>query len=96
MRALKILVIVMGLLIVAGLTVIFATLAKRMAGAGEPHGGFDSAALQLPKGCRVVEMAAAGPRLALRLGDGPGCEAILFVDPATGQQLGRLQLLQQP
>jgi hypothetical protein len=41
-------------------------------------------------------MAAAGPRLALRLGDGPGCEAIVFVDPATGQQLGRLQLLQQP
>jgi hypothetical protein len=95
MRSLKILVIVMGLLIVTGLTVIFGTLAKRMAGAGEPH-GFDSATLQLPKGCRVVEMAAAGPRLALRLGDGPGCEAIVFVDPATGQQLGRLQLLQQP
>jgi hypothetical protein len=30
------------------------------------------------------------------LGDGPGCEAILFVDPATGRQLGRLQLSQQP
>ena len=95
MRALKILVIVMGLLIVTGLTGIFATLAKRMAGTSEPQ-GFNSATLQLPKGCRVVEMAAAGPRLALRLGDGPDCEAILFVDPATGQQLGRLQLMQQP
>ncbi len=95
MQALKIIVVVMGLLIVIGLTVIFATLAKRMT-AGSETGGFDSAALQLPKGCRVVEMAAAGARLALRLGDGPGCEAILFVDPATGRQLGRLQLSQQP
>jgi Family of unknown function (DUF6476) len=95
MRSLKILVIVMGLLIVTGLTVIFATLAKRMAGGGEPQ-AFDSTTLQLPKGCRVVEMAAAGARLALRLGDGPDCDAILFVDPATGRQLGRLQLLQQP
>lgn len=95
MRALKILVIVMGLLIVIGLTVIFATLAKRMTAGSEP-GGFESATISLPKGCRVVEMAAAGPRLALRLGDGPACEAIIFVDPATGRQLGRLQLSQQP
>jgi hypothetical protein len=95
MRALKILVIVMGLLIVTGLTVIFATLAKRMTAGGEA-GGFDSATIALPKGCRVVEMATAGQRLALRLGDGPGCGAILFVDPATGKQLGRLQLSQQP
>ena len=95
MRALKIIVVVMGLMIVIGLTVIFATLAKRMT-AGTETRGFEAATLALPKGCRVVEMAAAGPRLALRLGDGPDCAAILFVDPATGQQLGRLQLSQQP
>ncbi len=95
MRALKILVIVMGLLIVIGLTVIFGTLVKRMTAGGEP-GGFDTATIALPKGCRVMEMAMAGPRLALRLGDGPDCEAIVFIDPATGKQLGRLQFSQQP
>jgi hypothetical protein len=95
MRALKILVVVMGLLILIGVTVVVGTLGKRLTGGAAPH-GFDTASIALPKGCRVVEMAAAGPRLALRLGDGPACEAILFIDPATGQQAGRLQLLQQP
>ena len=94
MQALKIIVVAMGLLIVIGLTVIVVTIARRLSGGG--GNGFASAALALPKGCRVLDMAAAGGRLALRLGDGPDCQAILFVDPATGRQTGRLALQQQP
>jgi hypothetical protein len=93
MQALKIIVVGLGLLILIGITVVIVTVSKRLSGSGA---GFASAALQLPKGCRVLDMATAGGRLALRLGDGPDCQAILFVDPATGQQTGRLDLQQQP
>ena len=93
MQALKIIVVGLGLLILIGVTVVVVTISKRLSGMG---GAFANAALQLPKGCRVLDMAAAGGRLALRLGDGSDCQAILFVDPASGQQTGRLDLQQQP
>ena len=93
MQALKVLVVVMGVLIVAGLTVVVVTVMSRM-----NHGasGFGTASLTLPKGCRLVGMVNAGDRVALRLGDGPDCQLILFVDPDSGQQTGSLALQTQP
>ncbi len=41
-------------------------------------------------------MTPAGARLALRLGEGPDCQLILFLDPETGREAGRLSLLAQP
>ena len=96
MQSLKVLVIVLGLVIVAGLGVVIATVIQRMGGHGPGGRSFDSASLTLPKGCHVIGMAAAGDRLALRLGDGPDCQIILFVDPQSGQEAGRVSLLAQP
>jgi hypothetical protein len=92
MQALKLLVIVMGVLIVAGIALIVVTMMNR-SGHG---GGFGSAAITLPKGCHLIGMVNAGDRLALRLGDTPECQVILFVDPQSGQQTGSLAVQPQP
>ncbi len=93
MQALKILVILMGVLILAGVTVVGMTVFNRMGGGGS---NFGSMALALPKGCHLIGMINAGDRLALRLGDSAECQVILFVDPRNGQQVGSLALQSQP
>jgi hypothetical protein len=95
MQGLKILVIAMGVLILAGVTVLVVTVASRVKG-GSAGRSFGAASLVLPKGCHVVEMTTAGARLGLRLGDGPDCQLILLVDPESGQETGRISLLAQP
>ena len=93
MQALKLLVIVMGVLIIAGVAVIVITVMNR---SGHGAAGFGSAALTLPKGCHLIGMVNAGDRLALRLGDSPDCQLVLFVDPQSGQQTGSLAVQSQP
>jgi hypothetical protein len=95
MQGLKILVIAMGALILIGVTVLIVTVATRLKG-GSAGRNFGAASLVLPKGCRAVEMTAAGARIALRLGDGPDCQLILLVDPDSGRETGRISLLAQP
>jgi len=95
MQGLKILVIFLGALILIGLTVVIVTVASRLKG-GVAGRGFGMSSLLLPRGCRVVEMTTTGTKLALRLGEGPDCELILFVDPETGRETGRVSLLTQP
>ncbi len=95
MQALKVLVVVLGVLIVAGLAVVTVTIVNRLSHGGGGS-GFNAAKLTLPKGCRLVGMINAGSRLALRLGDSPECQVILFVDPESGQQTGSLALETQP
>jgi hypothetical protein len=95
MRGLKILVIVLGALILIGLTAVIVTVAGRLKG-GFAGRGFGTSSLLLPNGCRVVEMTTAGTKLALRLGEGPSCQLILFLDPESGRESGRVSLLAQP
>jgi hypothetical protein len=95
MQPLKLLVILMGVVIVVGLAIVVGTVIQRL-GHGAAGRSFDTASLALPKGCRVVGMTGAGERLALRLGDGPDCQMILFVDPENGQEAGRIALVGQP
>jgi hypothetical protein len=94
MQGLKLLVIAMGVLIVIGVAVIVVTVVNRVRGVSGRS--FDQASLVLPKGCHVAGIATAGARLALELGDGPECQLILFVDPESGRETGRLSLLAQP
>ncbi len=96
MRALKVLVVVMGIVIIAGLAVVAVTVVKRMGGAAEKPGTFETATLSVPSGCRVVEMVPAGERLVLRLGEGERCRGILVVDLKTGALLGRLDPVEAP
>ena len=93
MAALKVLVVAMGVLILVGLGAIIYVLAT---GAGLAPGGFGARRLALPAGARVVEMAAAGERVVLRLEAPDGVARLLVVDPVRGRELGRIELAPAP
>ena len=95
---LKVLVIVMGLLIVAGFVVIAAEIARRMSNANTsnanpgraPSNAF-SERIALPSGARVVSMTAAGDRLVVHVETTGGASAAYVVDPRNGTLLGTVE-----
>jgi len=96
MRALKVLTIVMGVMIVAGTGVLVAVIAHRMSAptAGRaPVAAEAPLALVLhePAGTRIAGIAAAGDRLAVRL-QGGGADRVVLVDPRSGTVAGRITL----
>jgi hypothetical protein len=94
---LKVLVIVMGLLIVAGFVVIAAEIARRMSTpnparppASGTAGGF-SERVALPSGARVVSMNAVGDRLVVHVETQGGPSVAYIVDPRNGALLGTVE-----
>lgn len=89
---LKALVIGMGVLIVAGFTLVVVTIASRIGGGrGEP--GFGTLALDLAESCRIAASTLDGERLVLHL-QGPakdGCADVIVVDLESGRVLGRIE-----
>ena len=106
MQTLKTLVIVLGVMIVAGIAVIGVTIYHRatnfvnspVPASTEPDvrtgpgPGFGPVVLELPPGSRIVEMTAEDDRLILRLGLADGGWQILILDMATGKRLGTFEL----
>lgn len=97
MKGLLALVIIMGVLIVAGLIVVVVTIATRLSGSGTDTAAataaFSPLDLPIPAGCEVMEMVAAEGRLILRLGRGERCSQVLVVDAASGRHLGTVRLV---
>ena len=91
---LKVLVIVMGLLIVAGFIVIAAEIARRMS---TPNAGRSPAAknfserIALPPGARVVSMTAAGDRVVVHVETQGGPTQAYILDPRSGALLGTVE-----
>lgn len=104
MRALKGLVIVMGVMIVAGLLVLGYGIVRKASDPGfrffKPTAGpvpgaataFGEVALDLG-GCDVVETRPDGRRLYLRTGGACERPAIIVIDTATGAVLGTIGLV---
>ena len=90
MAALKAAVVVMGVLIIAGVTVIIAVLAQRVMAA--PPAAV-RATLDEPAGTRIAGASAASDRLALRL-QGGGPDRVVVVDLRTGRVVARAGLAQ--
>jgi hypothetical protein len=90
MAALKLLVIVMGVLIVLGVGGLIYGLAMRVE---LPRAGAADGTIALPAGARVLDMAAAGDRLVLRVALPDASERLLVVDLAHGRQIGTLELV---
>ena len=91
---LKVLVIVMGLLIVAGFVVIAAEIARRMStpnAARPPASGAFAERIALPPGARVVSMNAVGDRLVVHVETQGGPSAAYIVDPRNGTLLGTVE-----
>ena len=100
MQALKGLVIVMGLAILAILGVIIYTVAGRVAESPVAAAGvgFGTTEVRLPESCRLAGSDSGEGRLFLRL-DGPaasGCQQVIVLDLESGRELGRITAKQQP
>jgi hypothetical protein len=90
MRALQALVIVMGVLIVAGMATIAITLVRR--GAAPPV-AMTALTLAEPAGTHIAAISPMGARLAVLL-QGGGPDRIMIVD-TDGQVVGRLGLKEE-
>lgn len=95
MKAIKGLVAVMTLLLVAGLGLLgwgLSNQAARIGGARPAASdGFGTVAVPLPAGARVEQVLAVGDRLVLRLA-GTGPERLLVLDPSSGTVAGGFEL----
>jgi hypothetical protein len=96
MRALKLLVIGLGVLLVAGVAVLVVAVVLRLNhGAAAPATGGGPAVLTLPPGAKIVSTEASGGRLVARIDlPGGGVELIIF-DLANGARIATIDLAPQ-
>ena len=91
MQALKYLVIVMAVLILAGMALLAYGLVTRVSGDGSE--GFAAVDVPLPPGCSIAETEVSENRLILRF-EGlaeRGCQQVVVVDMASGKVLGQVR-----
>lgn len=92
MRALKILVVVMGVMIVAGVVVMIAVIAQRLGGGGTGASVSDTV-LAEPAGTHIAGSSLGGDRLAIRL-QGGGPDRVVVLDVRNGRVVARAGLAQ--
>ncbi len=91
MRALKLAVIVMGVLILAGTGTIVITVVNRMSGPAPASGAAAQAVLDEPAGTRIAGVSLAPDRVALQL-QGGGPDRVLVLDTRAGRVVARIGL----
>lgn len=92
MRALKLLTIAMGVLIVLATAALAVVIAKRLSGAGSKAAPF-AATLPAGEAERIAAIAGTQDRLAVWLSSGdPRADRVVFVDPRTGEVAGTIRL----
>ena len=87
MRALKFLVVAMGVLIVAGTVTLVVLLVQRSGGRG--GNALPAMSLDLPAGSRILSIAGAGDHFAVHV-QRPDGERILLLDSRTGRIMGEV------
>jgi hypothetical protein len=104
MQALKVLVVLMGVVIAAIVGIIIITVIQRVGPSSEDElaesaaAGFGEIDLPVPPGCELAAAELTGGRLVLRL-QGPaesGCQQAVLLDPDSGRVLGRVTLAPSP
>ena len=88
MQALKVAVVAMGVLIVAGVVVLGVALVGRMSPQAGP---IASVLLDEPAGTRIVGATLAPDRMGVQL-QGGGPDRVVLVDTKSGRVLGRVGL----
>ncbi len=95
MRALKIMVVVMGVMLVVGFAALVAVIAGRVSRGGSTttaaH-GFAAPPIDIPRGARIEAMAAGPDRLILALELPEGGRQLVVIDLAKGIRLGTIEL----
>lgn len=98
MRALKVLVVVMGILILAGVTVIVVTIVRRATGpSATPATAATIGDLKfpLPPGAMIEEQSLEGDRFVVRMRLADGTIRLMVFDLAHGRELGRVDFVPQ-
>jgi uncharacterized protein DUF6476 len=99
MRALKILVVVMGVMILAGFATLLVVLAGRLSrGAPDTASAqpFAASPIEIPAGARIETLGAGSDRLVLVLVLPDGNRQLIIIDLATGRRLGAIPLRTAP
>jgi len=97
LRALKILVAVMGVTLVAGLVALVGAIAARMAHrAAPPPAAFTAPSITLPHGATIDKMSTGPDRIVLQVDLADGSVELVVIDLATGRQLGVVPLREAP
>jgi Family of unknown function (DUF6476) len=99
MRALKILVVVMGVMLVVGFAALVVVIAARVSRGGPTataaH-GFAAPPIEIPRGARIEAMTAGPDRLILALALPEGGRQLVIIDLAKGVRLGTIELHSVP
>ena len=99
MRALKILVVVMAVMILAGVATLLVVIAGRLSRSGPVTASsqpFAASPIELPAGARIETMSAGGDRLVLAIVLPDGNRQLVIIDLATGRRLGAIPLRTAP
>ena len=108
MQALKTLVIVLGILILAGLGLVGYVLVKRGLNSGGPEPvpraaapvaaetPYGPVAIDLPAGAKIASTRVSGGRLVVELAMPNGTERVLTLGLADGKLIGTIDLKPQP
>jgi hypothetical protein len=95
MRALKILVIVMGVMLIGGFALLVAVIAGRLSRGNVPR-SFVATAIDIPRDARIGSMTAGADRLVVELVLPQGGHQLIVVDLATGASIGIIELRASP
>jgi hypothetical protein len=96
MRALKMLVVVMGIILIGGFALLIAIVAGRLSRGGTAPHSFATTTIDIPRDARIRAMTAGTDRLVLELVLPEGGRQLVVVDLSTGARLGTIELSPQP
>jgi hypothetical protein len=94
LRALKILVVVMGIMLVVGFAALVAIIAVRLSRGtpANPPAASVVAPLELPAGARIETIGVGAERLVIAIVLPDGTRELIIVDIASGRRVGTIPL----
>jgi hypothetical protein len=98
LRALKILVVVMGIMLIVGFAALVAVIAGRLSRGipANPPAPVAAAPLELPAGTRIETIGVGAERLVMAIVLPDGTRELVIVDTASGRRLGTIPLRTAP
>lgn len=96
MRALKIVVVAMGVMLIGGFALLVAVIAGKLSRSGSVSRSFATSMIDIPRDARIEAMTAGTDRLVLELVLPEGARQLVVIDLATGARLGTIELRAPP
>jgi Family of unknown function (DUF6476) len=94
MRALKVAVVVMGIMLIVGFAVLVGVIVGRVSGKTAPRSF--ATIIDIPRGARIEMIAVGADRIVLNMVLPDGGRQLLLIDAMTGIRLGAVELRTTP